>query len=101
MGCDVIVVGARCAGSPLAMLLARRGYHGLFLDRGHLPSDTVSSQNGSELRASLRSSRLPLKGIRFRGSAPPEALSVRRRVLGRILVEAAVGAGAELRDRFT
>ncbi|WP_242418710.1 hypothetical protein, partial [Frankia sp. CpI1-P] len=23
---DVIIVGARCAGSPLAMLLARRGH---------------------------------------------------------------------------
>lgn len=29
---DVIVVGARCAGSPIAMLLARKGYRVLLLD---------------------------------------------------------------------
>ncbi len=36
---DVIVVGARCAGSPTAMLLARRGYRVLLLDRATFPSD--------------------------------------------------------------
>ncbi|MFD6160890.1 FAD-dependent monooxygenase [Nocardia sp. NPDC060256] len=30
---DVIVVGARCAGSPLTMLLARRGHRVLVVDR--------------------------------------------------------------------
>ena len=30
---DTIVVGARCAGSPLAMLLARKGYHVLLVDK--------------------------------------------------------------------
>lgn len=29
---DVIVVGARCAGSPTAMLLARKGYRVLVVD---------------------------------------------------------------------
>ena len=38
---DVIVVGARCAGSPTAMMLARRGYRVLLLDRRNFPSDTV------------------------------------------------------------
>ncbi|MGH2721374.1 MAG: FAD-dependent oxidoreductase, partial [Actinomycetota bacterium] len=40
---DVIVVGARCAGSPTAMLLARKGYRVLLVDRAAFPSDTVSS----------------------------------------------------------
>ena len=37
---DAIVVGARCAGSPTAMLLARRGYRALLVDRATFPSDT-------------------------------------------------------------
>src|SRR5258708_32014857 len=40
---DVIVVGARCAGSPTAMLLARKGYRVLLLDKAGFPSDTLSS----------------------------------------------------------
>ena len=40
---DVIVLGARCAGSPAAMLLARKGYRVLVVDRATFPSDTVST----------------------------------------------------------
>ena len=40
---DVIVVGARCAGSPTAMLLARKGYQVLLVDRATFPSDTIST----------------------------------------------------------
>jgi 2-polyprenyl-6-methoxyphenol hydroxylase-like FAD-dependent oxidoreductase len=40
---DAIVVGARCAGSPMAMLLARKGYRVLVVDRAMFPSDTVST----------------------------------------------------------
>src|ERR671939_2059303 len=40
---DVIVVGARCAGSPTAMLLARLGHRVLLVDRASFPSDTVST----------------------------------------------------------
>jgi 2-polyprenyl-6-methoxyphenol hydroxylase-like FAD-dependent oxidoreductase len=40
---DAIVVGARCAGSPTAMLLARQGYRVLLVDRATFPSDTVST----------------------------------------------------------
>jgi choline dehydrogenase-like flavoprotein len=39
---DAIVVGARCAGSPTAMLLARQGYRVLLVDKARFPSDTVS-----------------------------------------------------------
>src|SRR5580658_1464583 len=41
---DAIVVGARCAGSPLSMLLARKGYRVLLVDRATFPSDTISTQ---------------------------------------------------------
>jgi hypothetical protein len=40
---DAIVVGARCAGSPTAMLLARKGHRVLLVDRATFPSDTVST----------------------------------------------------------
>jgi len=40
---DAIVVGARCAGAPTAMLLARRGMRVLLVDRSTFPSDTVST----------------------------------------------------------
>src|ERR1041385_3885332 len=40
---DVIVIGARCAGSPTALLLARKGYRVLLVDRATFPSDTLST----------------------------------------------------------
>src|SRR5258708_11613362 len=51
---DAIVVGARCAGAPTAMLLARKGYKVLLVDRGAFPSDMPFSnhyvhQTGSSL----------------------------------------------------
>ena len=50
---DVIVVGARCAGSPTAMLLARKGYKVLLVDKATFPSDTLSTHilwpQGAEL----------------------------------------------------
>jgi phytoene dehydrogenase-like protein len=33
---DAIVVGARCGGSPTAMLLSRRGYRVLLVDRNEV-----------------------------------------------------------------
>ncbi len=36
---DVIIVGARCAGSSLAMLLARQGVRVLVVDRASFPSE--------------------------------------------------------------
>ena len=40
---DAIVIGARCGGAPTAMLLARKGYRVLMVDRATFPSDTVST----------------------------------------------------------
>ena len=42
---DAIVVGARCAGSPTAMLLARKGYNVLVVDRATFPSDTFDAHS--------------------------------------------------------
>ena len=39
---DAIVVGARVAGSPTAMLLARRGHKVLLVERAAFPSDVIS-----------------------------------------------------------
>src|SRR5712692_151491 len=39
---DAIVVGARCGGSPTALLLARKGYRVLLVDKAAFPSDTMS-----------------------------------------------------------
>ena len=62
---DAIVVGARCAGSPKAMLLAGEGYRILRLDRAGFPRDT------------LYSLRPPT------GRHPPQALGSAGRVLSR------------------
>src|SRR4029078_11412676 len=40
---DAIVIGARCAGSPTAMLLARAGHRVLLLDKSTFPSDKLST----------------------------------------------------------
>ena len=40
---DVLIVGARCAGAPLAALLARAGARVALVERASVPSDTLSS----------------------------------------------------------
>ena len=40
---DVIIVGARCAGSSLAIGLASRGWDVLVVDRDRFPSSTIST----------------------------------------------------------
>ncbi len=121
---DVIVVGARCAGSATARLLAQRGYRTLLVDRAGFPSDMPMSTHllwqagASQLRRwglldAVKASGCPplteisldLGAFTLRGQAPSddvrEAYSPRRKVLDTILYEAAVGAGAEFRDHFT
>ena len=122
---DAIVVGARCAGASTAMLLARRGYRVLLLDRSHFPSDLVSSthlvwqaggsrlQNWGLLDEVIGSGCPPLLTITadlgplvLTGTPPPvdgvaAAYAPRRLVLDQILIEAATAAGAELREGCT
>ncbi|HLI32523.1 MAG TPA: NAD(P)/FAD-dependent oxidoreductase [Solirubrobacteraceae bacterium] len=40
---DAVIVGSRCAGSTLALALARRGWEVILVDRESLPSETVST----------------------------------------------------------
>jgi len=117
---DVIVVGARCAGSPTAMLLARKGYRALLLDRATFPSDTLSTHaiktaacaqlNRWGLLDRVAATNCPpithglldLGPLVLEGWAPPldgvgNAYCVRRTILDPILADAAVEAGAELR----
>ena len=121
---DAIVVGARCAGSPVAMLLARKGYKVLVVDKGSFPSDIMSTHYIHQIGAAkldrwglldqvTASNCPPMTEMRFdvgpfalTGTPPPAdgvaiALCPRRTVIDTILVKAAVGAGAELRENFT
>jgi 2-polyprenyl-6-methoxyphenol hydroxylase-like FAD-dependent oxidoreductase len=120
---DVIVIGARCAGAPTAMLLARKGYRVLLVDQGAFPSDQVMSTHlvwppgialldRWKLLAQVVASGCPaLPEARFdagpvvvSGGFPPtaggiaDAYAPRRAVLDQILVAGAVAAGAELRE---
>jgi 2-polyprenyl-6-methoxyphenol hydroxylase-like FAD-dependent oxidoreductase len=120
---DVIVVGARCAGSPTAMLLARKGYKVLVLDRATFPSDTVSTHllhppgvaalgRWGLLERLLATGCPPIHTYAFDfgpftlSGAPgtaqtPVAYGPRRTVLDKLLVDAASQAGAEVREGFT
>lgn len=116
---DVIIVGARCAGSPLATMLARQGLSVCVLDRARFPSETPSTHIiqgcGAGVldeigvldsvmaagAAPLRSATLASDHVRVyadaAGLAEHPALCIRRVTLDALLVEAAGGAGAEVR----
>ncbi|HVL99477.1 MAG TPA: NAD(P)/FAD-dependent oxidoreductase [Egibacteraceae bacterium] len=121
---DAIVVGARCAGSPTAMLLAQHGYHVLVVDRATFPSDTVSTlvihapgvaalQRWGLLDAVRTTGCPPLERYTFdfgpvviTGTQHPcdgisTAYAPRRTVLDKILLDAAAQAGADVREGFT
>jgi len=121
---DAIVVGARTAGSPTAMLLARRGYRVLVVDRAGFPSDTLSTHyihqagvahlNRWGLLEQLTATDVPaarrltfdIGPFALTGVPPPAdgaevAYAPRRRVLDKILLDAAATAGAEVRERFS
>jgi flavin-dependent dehydrogenase len=120
---DVIVVGARCAGSPTAMLLARNGYKVLVVDRATFPSDTISThivhppgvaslRRWGVLDRLLATGCPPIDTYTFDfgpftlSGAPgtdetPVAYGPRRTLLDKLLVNAASEAGAEVREGFT
>jgi 2-polyprenyl-6-methoxyphenol hydroxylase-like FAD-dependent oxidoreductase len=118
---DVVVVGARCAGSAAAIGLAQAGRRVVALDRVHFPADTISTHllwpgGVAELRAvgaldrvkrlgapplpralaaagelAVHGSYTPVEGIDY-------ALCVRRPGLDAALVATARDAGAEVRE---
>ncbi|HTA03427.1 MAG TPA: NAD(P)/FAD-dependent oxidoreductase [Streptosporangiaceae bacterium] len=120
---DVIVVGARCAGAPLAMLLARAGHKVALADRASFPSDTMSThflwqRGAARLNAWGLLGRLEARGcapirqitfdtgpVQLTGIGPAidgvaETYCPRRTVLDALLAEAAAESGAELVDGF-
>ncbi len=127
---DVIVIGARVAGSPTAMQLARQGYRVLLLDKATFPSETLSTHMitvaGSSylkhwgLLDRIEATNCPpvtkiILDVSFEtygsftlvGFPPPmedgfaAIYAPKRLVLDKILADAAVEAGAELRENFT
>ena len=67
---DVIVVGARCAGASLAMLLARAGHRVVLVDRASFPSDTMSTHFLWQRGAARLQSWGLLDQLQARGCAP-------------------------------
>ena len=118
---DAIVVGARVAGAPTAMLLARKGYRVLLVDRATFPSDTMSTHlihaPGMALLhrwgladrviatgcPPVTAYRLDLGPFAIAGAprgtdVEAHAFAPRRTVLDAILVDAAAEAGADVRQ---
>jgi flavin-dependent dehydrogenase len=121
---DAIVIGARCAGSPTAMLLARHGHRVLLVDKATFPSDTMSThlvhppgvaalERWGLLDRLVETGCPPVERYSFdfgpvsvAGSPQPidgeaRAFGPRRTVLDKLLVDAAAEAGAEVREAFT
>ena len=120
---DAVIVGARCAGAATAMLLARRGFDVLLVDRARFPSDLphghfihrhgpMRLQNWGVLEHVLATGCAPitcfvedlgdftLRGEDLSVDGVPVGLGPRRAALDAVLVEAAIEAGAELREAF-
>jgi 2-polyprenyl-6-methoxyphenol hydroxylase-like FAD-dependent oxidoreductase len=117
---DVVVVGARCAGSPLATLLARAGLRVAVAERATFPCDTLSThmfqapginflRRLGVLEKVEAAGSVALGGLDFRQDEfhidqpfpfrPGDAggfMSVRRLVLDPLLADAAAEAGAEV-----
>ena len=120
---DAIVIGARCAGAATAMLLARNGHRVLLLDRAAFPSDVhqghfihrhgpkrladwgllekIVATNCPPIATHLTDfGDFPLIGRGVRTGNVAWGYGPRRRHLDRVLVEAAIEAGAEFRPNF-
>lgn len=115
----MVIVGARCAGSPLATLLARRGLRVCLLDRARFPSETPSTHviqpcgvaildrlgvlDAIWAAGAVPLTRFTLVSNRARVSAAIDAespaLCLRRVALDHLLVEAAAAAGVEVRTQ--
>jgi flavin-dependent dehydrogenase len=120
---DVIVVGARCAGAPLAMLLARQGAKVLLVDRAAFPSDIphghfihrhgprrlhdwgllprIAARTPPVVSAIFDMGDFPLLARDLVEGEVALGYGPRRITLDRILIDAAVESGAEFRERFS
>lgn len=121
---DVVIVGTRCAGAALAMLLARAGRRVLAIDRASFPSDTVSTHFLWPRTTAFLAKWSLLDRLAATGCPAIERVTVdygevaligrpspvdgtaimycpRRIVLDLLLVEAARDAGAEMQQGTT
>ena len=121
---DVVVVGARVAGSATAMLLARLGHDVVVVDQASLPSDTVSThsiarsgvvqlQRWGLLEEVLDSGAPAIRQVTFHAGGESVSRTIkhkagvdllvapRRYLLDTILATAAERAGAEVREGVT
>lgn len=124
---DAIVVGTRCAGSSTAMLLARKGYRVLAVDKASFPSDTLSTHILHPKAAAALARWGLLERLRATGCPPiytysyqysfdggpclisgtpgtpesPVGYCPRRTILDKLLIDAAAEAGAEVREDFS
>ena len=121
---DVVVVGARVAGSATAMLLARLGHDVVVVDQASFPSDTVSTHSIARsgmvqlrrwglLNEVLDSGAPPIRQVTFNAGGTSISRTIkekagvdflvapRRYVLDTILATAAERAGAEVRPGVT
>jgi 2-polyprenyl-6-methoxyphenol hydroxylase-like FAD-dependent oxidoreductase len=119
-GHDAVIVGARCAGSTLALALAKEGLDVLVVDRDKLGSDTLSTHAffpntiarfedlGVLERMNAEHALRPMHhhvwilGRELEGTFTEiggwdRSLSPRRVVLDRAIAEAAMDAGAQIR----
>lgn len=116
---DVVVVGGRCAGSPLATMLARAGIRVCVIDRARFPSETPSTHmiqpcgvhilnELGVLDSLVAEGAVPLRDftilnddIRIDATSDDVAdhpvLCLRRVTLDALLVAAAEVAGSEIR----
>ncbi len=121
---DVVVVGARCAGAATAMLLGRLGYRVTVVERGRIPSDTLSTHGLARggvvqlarwglLDQVLASGAPALRQVVFRTGDVEEIRTVkpragvdhlvapRRYILDSILTDAATAARATIHTGLT
>jgi 2-polyprenyl-6-methoxyphenol hydroxylase-like FAD-dependent oxidoreductase len=117
---DAVIVGARCAGSPLAARLAERGWRVLLVDREPPPANVLSThclfpntlarlaelgaleRIEAEHRVNLIDYGIRVLGREVSGSFTPiggfeRAATITRPVLDQALLEVAIDAGAETR----
>ena len=122
---DAIVIGARSAGSPTAMLLARKGHKVLLVDRAAFPSDIPHGhfihRHGPRhlhdwglLQRIVDTNCPPIASVNMDygdfplaadGLIAPDGVAVaygpRREAIDIVLADAARDAGAEFRDQLT
>ena len=121
---DAIVVGGRCAGAATALLLARKGFRVLVVDKARFPAEIphghfiryqgprllqrwglldkiVGSGCPAVTKMTIDLGDFPLTGTNLEVDGVALGYGPRRRVLDAILIEAAIAAGAEFRDGFS